>query len=349
MTRRLEAVVGLATAIFLLCALGAGSAAASPKVSVGAYIPGSYANPSLIDAYGAEVGSPPVIVSSYEDWTRSPIDTAQLDAAWSRGAVPLVTWEPWSESDPGVTFPLRAIASGRYDAYVSEAARAAAAWGKPILLRFAHEMNGSWYPWGRGREGNTPQAYVAAWRHVVQVFRDNGARNVKWVWTPYVANGGRFPFRRFFPGNRWVDWVGLDGLNGGSVFGWRSFANIFDASYRELVRMTARPVMLAEVASSEEGGDKAAWLSGALLRAVPRLSHIRAIVWWADGGDRRGNFGVDSSPAAFGALRSALAMPRYQSSRGLLLATPRSLRSHSRHRRRHGHGHRRRPRKARRS
>jgi membrane-bound metal-dependent hydrolase YbcI (DUF457 family) len=302
------------------CLIGPGSAAAVPRISMGAYISGSEEDPALIDAYGAEVGGSPVIVSSYRDWARPLIDTAQLDAAWARGAVPLVTWEPWVWNADG-SFPLGAIAKGRYDAYVAEAAQAAAAWGNPILLRFAHEMNGGWYPWGTGKDGPTPTTYVKAWRHLVRVFRANGADNVKWVWTPYVRVGDRFPFARFYPGDRWVSWVGFDGLNGGAVFGWRSFAKIFTDSYRELVRITSRPIIVAETGSAEEGGLKAAWLSQGLRRAMPRFPHIRALVWWSVH-DYRGDFSVGSSSPALDVLREVNAMPRYQSSRDLLLATP---------------------------
>ena len=334
----LASVLALVLLIFGVGVSGVGAVA--PRVGMGAYIPGSYGEPSLIDAYGAEVGSEPVIVSYYEDWTHSPIETAQLNAAWSRGAIPLLTWEPWSQRDPSVVVSLRAIASGAYDAYLSNAARAAAAWGHPIMLRFAHEMNGGWYPWGRGRNGNTAATYVAAWRHLVRIFRANGANNVKWVWTPYVSNGGALPFRRYFPGNRWVDWAGLDGLNGGSVFGWRPFWKIFAQSYRELVRMTPRPLMFAEVGSTEEGGNKAAWLSGALRQAVPRMPHIRAIVWWADGGDYRGNFGLNSSPAALAVLRAAASSAEYSASRAQLLGIPARLGHPHRHSRGRGHGKR---------
>jgi Glycosyl hydrolase family 26/LexA-binding, inner membrane-associated putative hydrolase len=314
------AMVPLVLTVFALDHPAAALGSRPPQVAMGAYIPDSAEEPSLIDTYGSEVGGQPVIVSSYRDWTRPLIDSTELNAVWRRGAVPLITWEPWSQHDAGQTFPLAAIAHGRYDGFVEEAARAATAWGHPILLRFAHEMNGSWYPWGRGRDGNSPSVYKAAWRRIVSIFRADGADNVKWVWTPYVANGHRFPFVRYFPGNKWVDWAGLDGLNGGRVFGWRSFAAIFDDSYRQLIRITSRPLMLAEVGSTEEGGDKAAWLSRALRRAIPRMPHIRAIVWWADRGDYRGNFGVDSSSAALDALRTALARPEYDGSRTLLLS-----------------------------
>jgi len=300
-------------------------AATPPRVALGAYIPYSGEDPSLIEAYGAQVGQRPVLVSSYRDWTKPLLDPTQLDAAWERGGVPLVTWEPWSQHDEGETFPMAAIAAGCCDEFIAESAQQAAAWGRPLFLRFAHEMNGGWYPWGRGRPGSSPGAYKAAWRHVVSIFRANGATNVKWVWTPYVTVGHRFRFAQYFPGDRWVDWAGVDGLNGGPVFGWRSFESIFRDSYTRLVRLTRRPLILAEVGSSEDGGDKAAWLARALSASIPKMTHIRAIVWWADGSDYRGNFAVDSSPAALSALRRATARSEYHSDRQRLLGTPRHL------------------------
>lgn len=327
MRPRLAGAVAVAVLVAIGAAVaaerpGTALAAPGPEVAVGVYIPGATEDPSLINAYESQVGRDPAIVSYYRDWTRPLIEPDVLEAVWSHDAVPMITWEPWNQHDESEYYPLSAIAAGRYDRFIGESARASAAWGQPILIRFAHEMNGSWYPWGRGRNGDTPAAYKAAWRHVVSVFRAEGAVNVKWVWTPYVLNGHRFPFRRYYPGDSWVDWAGLDGLNGGSVFGWRPFWQIFEDSYRQLVRLTPRPLILAEVASTEAGGHKAAWLSHALRRSLPRMPHIRAIVWWADPTDRRGDFGIDSSPGALQALRAGIATARYAAGRESLLATP---------------------------
>lgn len=330
--------VGAMTAVTLVVVgLGASSAAASYPISMGAYLPGVEENPGLIDTYTAEVGTSPVIVSTYTDWTRPLVNPTYLNAVWSRGAVPLLSWEPWDWSDRSRVFRFRAIAKGRYDAYIEASARAVASWGNPILLRFAHEVNGRWYPWGAGLNGTTPRTYIAAWRHIVRIFRANGARNAKWVWTPYVRVGDRFPFVRFYPGDRWVDWVGLDGLNGGAVFGWRPFTKIFAASYRQLVAITSRPVILAEMGSTEDGGMKSAWVSTALGRGIPRFSHIRAIVWWSTQDPKgRGDFRVGSSPTALAAIREALATTRYESDRSLLLATPRRI-GHLPRRAKHSH------------
>ena len=178
----------------------------------------------------------------------------------------------------------------------------AASWGHPILLRFAHEMNGTWYPWGRGQDGNTPGIYKAAWRHLVRIFRSAGADNVRWVWTPNVDGGGAYPFRQYYPGNKWVSWVGLDGFNWARRGEWQSFTDLFGSSYDTLTRLSTRPVMIAETGSSQSGGDKPAWVSSALAREIPRFSRIRAVVWFSDvvsGVD----FRINSSRASLAAFR----------------------------------------------
>ncbi len=298
------------------------SVAPAAPIAFGAYIPDSYKDPGLITSFGRKVERKPAIVLSYKNWSIPPLDRRELSDIWSRGAVPLVTWEPWTESGNGV--PLAAIAAGRQDPYLRRAARVAVAWGRPIFLRFAQEMNGDWYPWGNGVGGNTPADFRHAWHHVVGLFRRHGARNVSWVWAPNEDSGGKFQFGPLYPGDDWVDWVALDGFNWGGADGWPSFTKIFGSSYDRLVELTPRPVMIAETASGEDGGDKAAWIASALGREAPRFSHIRALVWF-DVDDPRGDFRPESSPESLRAFRSAVASPVYGATRRDLLATPSAL------------------------
>jgi hypothetical protein len=298
------------------------SQASAGQVALGAYIPHADRDPSLVGAFAQRAGRRPVVVSSYKRWRSPPFVPAELRAVWSRGGVPLVTWEPWTLAGRG--FPLESIAAGRYDRYVRRAAESAAAWGRPILLRFAHEMNGDWYPWGQGRSGNTPGIYKTAWRHLVRIFRSAGADNVDWVWSPNVDGGGQYPFRDFYPGDAWVGWVGLDGFNWARRGEWQSFTELFGDSYEELSRITRRPVIVAETGSSESGGDKAAWLSSALSRELSRFSRVRAVVWFSDpvGGV---DFRVNSSPASLDAFRSGIESRRYGLTRSALLDTSGSV------------------------
>jgi mannan endo-1,4-beta-mannosidase len=327
-------------AVFSLLAPAAGAAQAreggSGEVAFGAWVPNSEGRPQLIDRFSREVGRRPVVVSLYPKWSGPPFEAAKLGPIWSGGAVPLVTWEPWDSSQRGI--PLRDIAAGRYDRYIRASAREAAAWGHPILLRFAHEMNGDWYPWGR-HDGNTPQLYVRVWRHLVGLFREAGAGNVEWVWTPNVdevagalislplIGGGPthpFPFEQYFPGDAWVDWIGLDGFNWGKAGEWQSFTEVFGSSYDTVTRLSSRPVIVTETASNERLGDKAAWITSAYGREIPRFPRIRAVVWF-DEAFSGVSAPVDSSPEALEALRAAIASPRYSMTRGELLATPRVL------------------------
>jgi membrane-bound metal-dependent hydrolase YbcI (DUF457 family) len=308
----------VAAVALLALALGAGllgpaRAAAGPTVSIGAFIPGADQNPSLIDNFDAETGRSASFLVCYKDWSQAPFVGDQLDGIWNHGAVPLVTWEPYGVS-------LRAIARGDYDGYVWDAARTAAAWDKPLMIRFAQEMNGDWFPWG-----GHPAAYKAAWRHLVRIFREAGADKVRWVWNPYVnSRGGKLPFVRYFPGGKWVDWAGLDAINWGGSFPWRTFRQIIGASYQQMIRLTSKPVIVAEAGSGEQGGNKAHWLGTMLRRNIPNMGHVRAVSFWSEA-DPRGDLRINSSSAALEAVRSALGKPLYETSRRALIRTPARL------------------------
>lgn len=300
----------------------AGGQPAGHRIAVGVFIHNAYEDPALYDRYTREVGRAPVIIGAYKKFSLHLIDPEQLQAVWSRGAVPMVTWEPWGRDKK--IYKLADIADGQYDGYIRRSARSAARWGKPIFVRFAHEMNGTWYPWGKGRHKSTPALYVAAWRHVVQVFREAGATNVKWVWSPNQNLSGRFPFTQYYPGDHWVDWVGIDGFNSSLSPSWLSFSQIFASTYNSIIKLTSRPIMVAETGSWEIGGSKSAWVRNALMRELPQMSHIRALVWWSVN-DPRGDFRVNSSPRALAVFRNMLASPLYAADRAELLATPETL------------------------
>lgn len=314
---RQPAALVAAILIVVLPPLAPARADAAP-IALGAYIPDAWRDPSLIDRYSAKVGRKPVIVLSYKSWSGPAFDRRELRAVAGRGAVPMISWEPWDDEDRG--YPLRAIAAGRYDGYLRRSARDAVAWGRPILLRFAYEMNGYWVPWGLGVHGNAARDFIAAWRHVVAVFRRQGADNVRWVWAPNNDEDGSFPFRSLYPGNRWVDFTGLSGFNWGRR--WESFTNVFRNSYATLLRIAPKPVIIAETGSNEEWGDKAAWMASAFRRELPNFAQVRALVWW-DVDDPRGDFRVDSSPASLRAFRSSIRSPKYDAGARLLLAAPR--------------------------
>lgn len=306
--------LGLAAVLALTIAAAHPDAAPANRVALGVYIRGVESDPGQLDRYAERVGRRPAIVGSYKRWDVSPFHPPELREIAARGAIPMVSWEPWDAAGHG--YRLSAIARGRYDGYLRRSAHEAKAWGGPILLRFGQEMNGSWATWQRGVDGTTGPRFVAAWRHMVRVFRRAGAGNVQWVWCPYVDNG-ELPFMQFYPGERWLDWVALDGFNWGAPIAWQSFSDVFDRSYRKLAGITSKPIMIAEIGSHEAGGSKPRWLRRTLHRQLPRLARIRAVVWF-DATDRA-DFRVDSSPAALAAFREGIGARRYSGDRRWLL------------------------------
>ncbi|BCY09915.1 hypothetical protein L3i22_050030 [Actinoplanes sp. L3-i22] len=233
---------------------------------------------------GRLYGVTPSSVMWFDSWASGqafPVEQARL--LWRRGIMPHYTWEPWNTAlgpaDPA-QIHLADVIGGAWDGYIKARAREFAAVREPILVRWGHEFNGNWYPWGIANNNNDPSLYVRAYRHVHDLARAAGARNVQWVW---AFNNGSSPDEPYndpaaaYPGDAYVDWVGIDGYNWG--FGpswdpagdhWTSFDATFATAYAK-ARVVApdRPVMLGEFASTEDGGDKAQWIEqmDAMLRS----------------------------------------------------------------------------------
>ena len=129
---------------------------------------------------------------------------------------------------------LRSIASGAQDAAITTWAQQAAAYGHPFFLRLNWEMNGGWFSWGTTSSNqNTPADYVAAWRHIHDLFVAAGATNTTWVWCPNLQSSKSVPYAQLYPGDSYVDWTCLDGYNQGSSSA--SFSSLFGQSYKALV------------------------------------------------------------------------------------------------------------------
>jgi hypothetical protein len=127
-----------------------------------------------------------------------------------------------------------------------------------------------------------------------------------------------------YPGDEWVDWIGMDGFLFGGTVGWPSFTAIFGNTYERLAELSDRPMMIAETAANDEGGDKTAWIASALQREAPRFSRIRALVWFDDV-KPNGDFRVDSSADSLAAFRAAVDSPIFAATRHTLLSTPPDL------------------------
>lgn len=269
-----------------------------------------------VGQFTAHAGRTPALVEYFRDW-QSGFDTATANAVRALGATPVVTWEPWDSTLGGANQPryaLNRITAGAYDAYIRSWAAAAAAWGHPLFVRFAHEMNGNWYPWAEGVNGNRKGDFVRAWRHVHDIVLRAGARNVSWIWSVNRDYTGSTPLAGLYPGDAYVDWEGVDVYNGGTAVamgGWLSFSQAFDPTYNDLRSFSAKPLLISETASAEAGGSKAAWINGffAALHADPA---IRGFCWFNF--VKETDWRIESSLAAQSAFATGLA--------GLTLAAP---------------------------
>ena len=237
----------------------------------------------------------------------------------AHGAIPVLSWSsqsiPSSLNEPD--FQLSDLIEGRYDAYLARFAEEARDWGHPFFLRFDWEMNGNWFPWSEGVNGNQAGQYVAAWRHVHDVFASVGAGNATWAWCPYVDPGGSMTsLGSEYPGDAYVDWTALDGYNWGtnpaSPKGWRSFDQLFSSTYEEISERLApsKPMMIGEVGSSELGGSKAAWIADMLAKLPTEYPKVRALLWF-DKFDDGMDWPIETSPTATAAFAEGIRSSLY--------------------------------------
>jgi mannan endo-1,4-beta-mannosidase len=214
-----------------------GSLSAAPGSYIGLYpngVPNSYAG---VKEFTVTAGVAPNVVPYYSGWME-PFQVSFATTAAKNGAVPLVQIEP-SHID------LAAVSSGRYDDYLSTYAKAIHSYRNPVILSFGHEMNGHWYSWGYRHTSAT--VFVAAWRHIVRLFRTLGATNVTWLWTVNTIHRGQgVPSpRAWWPGNSYVTWVGIDGYYTNRS---ATFASVFGPTIVTLRALTHDPILIAETA-----------------------------------------------------------------------------------------------------
>jgi hypothetical protein len=241
-----------------------------------------------------------------------------MDSIRDYGAIPVLSWgsQPNSDSLSNPQYQLRKIAGGAFDPQIRQFAEAAKAWGHPFFMRFNWEMNGRWFLWGTVN-GNKPKDYIAAWRHVHDIFAQAGATNATWTWCPYADAPGRFtPMQRFYPGAKYVDWTCLDAYNWGKTPAnpapWRSFDQLFHQSYEELLALApGKPVMLGEIASSGASARKATWISQMFKLLPKRYPLVRALIWF-DQNDRGASWPLESSKSGLRAFKSGLKAKRYR-------------------------------------
>jgi mannan endo-1,4-beta-mannosidase len=264
------------------------SAAAShkPGTYLGVYAPGVPDSYAGVRAFTTATGAQPGVVVYYSGWLE-PFHIRFARAEARRHAVPLVQMDPTGVS-------LSAIASGRYDVYLRSYASTVKAFGGRVILSFGHEMNGYWYSWGNRH--TSPAVFVAAWRHIVTLFRAAGARYVTWLWTVNIINkqSGIPSPARWWPGSSYVNWVGIDGYY--SKWFWK-FASLFGPTIKAVRALTLEPILIAETSVAHTAGQP---VKIANLFAGIRAYGLLGFVWF--NANTHGDWRL-SNPAALAAFR----------------------------------------------
>lgn len=300
-------------------------------------------NWATFDATSARTGSTPNVVGYFGGWNEGFRANA-VTRAWERDFLPILTWEsrPITSGndqvdEPDYTLPAiigdpAAGVPGAYDDYLRQYARDIVATGLPLGIRLNHEMNGVWYPWsetdgqGQSINGNRVGDYVKMWQHVHDIFAEEGANDlVIWIWSPNIINN--LPSRNkssefldgLYPGDAYVDWVGLSGYLRPAYKPENNFTfdYTFTRSLDELRRITRKPIFLAEVGASETGGHKAKWVSSFFEGlAEPKNNDIIGFAWfnlavttYVEGERATNDWRVDSRADSLAAFIAGLNLP----------------------------------------
>lgn len=269
-----------------------------------------------------------------------------LQAA-ENGSTIQLAWLPWDSGAPDLVnqpaYKLTNITNGNFDADIHRWATQIKDFGYPVLFRPMGEMNGNWTSWSCGNavagvapvNGNSPADYVAAYRHVHDIFVTDGVTNVEWVWAPNrdgAANGAQgtdvaqYTFNTYYPGDSYVDYIGIDGYNWGNEFSWSNWqdlSQIFGPSYDVFVHSTVNSlpkpkIMIAEMSSTENGApagtSKASWMTAAYSSWFPyRFPEVENVTWFnqkkpegANGGSPIIDWRITSTTSSQNAFNGAM-------------------------------------------
>jgi beta-mannanase len=247
---------------------------------------------------------------------------------------------PWSRYDKNdQTYSLRKIVDGKFDKELRQWATDLKKTDIPVLIGFAGEPNGDWFPWSGVMNGggtktgygdkdlaDGPELYRDAYRYIIDLFKDEGANKVTWV---FHVNSVGAPqeewnnIKNYYPGDDYIDWIGISAY-GAQRWGesYQRFVDIMQPGYDELLKLTSadKPIAILEfgVADYLPNVNKALWIQSALYTVQqPEFSRIKAIGWWHstwwNSDNTMSAIQVDSSPEALRFYKEAIAQPVFVS------------------------------------
>ena len=223
--------------------IGKAHAPLPPSVTsyLGVFEPGVPPNYGPVTKFARTVGKQPNLVGYYSGWAQ-PFPSSFADKLYSHHSIPYVQIDPQYASVSGV-------AAGTYDDYLRTYADSVRDFGHSVVIGFGHEMNAPWYSWGYRHV--KPATFVAAWRHIVLLFRSEGAENVTWLWTVNQDGPQTHPIAEFWPGREYVTWVGIDGYY---LRPSDTFNSVFGPTIGHVRKLTSKPILLSETAIGPSTG-----------------------------------------------------------------------------------------------
>jgi mannan endo-1,4-beta-mannosidase len=282
-------IIGAVVAVALAQPSAGGSVHQTSLRYLGIHVPdapGSYAG---VDQFAQAIGRQPNLVSYYSPWLES-FQAGFATSAAAHKAITLVQIDPTNVS-------LAEVAAGRYDAYLLSYAAAVKAFGAHIVLSFGHEMNGNWSSWGY--QHTSSAVFVAAWRHIVTLFRSAGADNVTWMWTVNIVDNNLLtPIpdpSPWWPGRAYVNWVGIDGYYYDSS---TTFSSLFGPTIVDVRALTQDPILIAETGAEPSAGQPAK--INDLFNGI-RTYGLLGFVWFDE--NTEGRAWRITTPGAFAVLR----------------------------------------------
>ncbi|MDD3480999.1 MAG: glycosyl hydrolase [Patescibacteria group bacterium] len=224
------------------------------------------------------------------------------------GRVLQLGWEPRNPSGNPVNQPeysLKKISNGTHDVDIRKWAGQLKAHGAPVYFRPMSEMNGNWASWCGTVNGNTPTDYVPAWRHIYDIFQEEGASNVKFVWS---VNNKNFPstesneIKNYFPGDNYIDYVGISGYDHGGT----EFNGVFKDQYSKILRLrTRKPIIIVETATAGTGGTvKADWISKIPNQLTRNFPRVEQFYWFS--ANKEKDWRIDSDTKSVNAFKNMM-------------------------------------------
>ena len=203
---------------------------------------------------------------------------------------------PLLEIDTPQAIELREIADGSEDSILEQYALDVGTLHTPIAVDFDHEFNGSWFAWGE--KYSPASVFVAAWRHIVTVFRKYDATNVIWIWNPNVDYGGTvLNLAPWYPGDSYVSWIGLDGYFFAPT---ETYGSIFERTMGQIRRFTDKPMLIVETGANPPSGRERAIAS--LFKGAAATPGLLGLIWFDYGKTKTHDWYINNDPSALAAF-----------------------------------------------